>query len=246
MSLKRKAYEKLLEWKKTPGHKPLIVEGLRQVGKSYLVLQFARENYENVIVFDFRYDPKTRDFFQGDLVVDEILRKAYPFFPKASFAPGKTVIIFEEIGDCPAARASLKPFYQDGRFDIIATGSLLGVANYRRRSKEKLPTGYEEFLKMYPLDFEEFLWAIGASEAFINTMRAHVQSFAEIPESYAEYGRRAIKAFMLVGGMPDAVNAYIESGGDLLQARRVQASLLHDYEGDFGRYIDDRGEEKGD
>ena len=87
MSLKRKAYEKLLEWKKTPGHKPLIVEGLRQVGKSYLVLQFARENYEDVIVFDFRYDPKTRDFFQGDLVVDEILRKAYPFLPNLKIPP---------------------------------------------------------------------------------------------------------------------------------------------------------------
>ncbi len=246
MELKRKAYQKLLEWKARPNHKPLIVEGLRQVGKSYLVSAFAKENYENVVVFDFRYDPKTRKFFQGDLSVDAILRNAYPYFPSSMFVSNKTAIVFEEIGDCAQARTALKSFALDGRFDVLATGSLLGVAGYRKGKKQPLPTGYEEFLELTSLDFEEFLWAIGATADFIQEIKNSLQTFKPLPEAYVEYGKQAIKAYMLVGGLPDAVVAFIESNGDFFAARRVVEGLLKDYEEDFGRYIDDNGEEKVD
>jgi predicted AAA+ superfamily ATPase len=246
MNLKRKAYQQLLSWKNRAGHLPLIVEGLRQVGKSYIVDKFARENYENVIVFDFRYNEVTRSFFQGNLTVDEILKRAYPYFPSSNFVPHKTIIVMEEIGDCPRARTSLKAFESDGRFDVIATGSLLGVANYRKRKKEALPTGSEEFLKMTSLDFEEFLWAIGASQDFIDRLKDSAESFAPLPEPYIEYGKVAMRSYLLVGGMPDAVIAFLESGGDPLAAREVHRRLLRDYEADFGRYVDDGGEERYD
>ncbi len=246
MNLKRKAYQQLLSWKNRAGHLPLIVEGLRQVGKSYIVDKFARENYENVIVFDFRYNEVTRSFFQGNLTVDEILKRAYPYFPSSNFVPHKTIIVMEEIGDCPRARTSLKAFESDGRFDVIATGSLLGVANYRKRKKEALPTGSEEFLKMTSLDFEEFLWAIGASQDFIDRLKDSAESFAPLPEPYIEYGKVAMRSYLLVGGMPDAVIAFLESDGDPLAAREVHRRLLRDYEADFGRYVDDGGEERYD
>lgn len=246
MDFKRKAYQKLQNWKNRKGHLPLVVEGLRQVGKSYIVDKFARENYDNVVVFDFRYNQITRSFFQGELNVDEILRNAYPYFPSSNFVPYKTAIIFEEIGDCPRARTSLKAFKEDGRFDIIATGSLLGVANYRKWQKEAIPTGSEEFLKMTSLDFEEFLWAIGASQDFIDRLKESVASFSPLPEPYVEYGKIALKSYLLVGGMPDAIKAFLESGGDPLAARNVLTNLLRDYEADFGRFIDEDGVERYD
>ena len=246
MELRRKAYQQLVKWKQRENHKPLIVEGLRQVGKSYLVDRFAKENYENVVVFDFRYNQKTRGFFQDDLSVDSILQKAYVYFPAELFVPGKTVLVFEEIGDCGQARASLKSFALDGRFDVIGTGSLLGVANYRKRKKEPIPTGYEEYLEMSSLDFEEFLWAIGATEAFIAELKKHVESFAPLSQPFIEYGKSAIKAYMIVGGMPEAVINYIESGGDFMAARNKLLSLNRDYETDFGRYVDEDGVEKID
>ena len=171
------------------------------------------------------------------------MENAYPFFPKSEFVPGKTLIIFEEIGDCPNARTSLKAFAEDGRYDVIGTGSLLGVANYRKRSKEKIPTGSETYLKMSSMDFEEFLWAINASEAFIEKIKASLLSFEALPEPYVDYGKAAIKAYMLVGGMPAAVKAYLASNGNVLEAREKNLGLLHDYEMDFGRYIDEKGNE---
>ena len=148
MEIKRKAYNKLLEWKNKIGHKPLIVEGLRQVGKSYIVEKFANENYDNVITFDFRHRKELLSIFSGDLDVDTIIRKAKLFFLDKNFEIQNTVLIFEEINDCPLARTSLKSFALDGRYDVIATGSLLGVINFRRKNKIKIPTGYEEYLNM--------------------------------------------------------------------------------------------------
>ena len=143
MEIKRKAYDYLLKWKERKNHKPIIVEGLRQVGKSYIVNKFAKENYKNVVTFDFRYNKELANIFKGDLDVDTIIRKAQLYFLDKSFDIEETVLIFEEIGDCPLARTSLKSFALDGRYDVIATGSLLGVINYRRKNRVSIPTGYE-------------------------------------------------------------------------------------------------------
>ena len=246
MDFKRKAYDQLMDWKKRKGHKPLIVEGLRQVGKSYIVAKFAEENYENSILLDFRHRKELRLCFKGNLDVDQIISLLRPYLPDKNFVPGKSILIFEEIGDCAEARTSLKSFCLDGRYEVIATGSLLGVDNYRRKSKLPVPTGYEEHLQMTSMDFEEFLWAIGTPESAIESLRKATLNVEELPSALANYFSEAIKEYMIVGGMPDAIRAFLESGRNYLQARSVQEELIKDYRADFGRFVDEEGNERVD
>ena len=246
MDFKRKAYNQLKEWKDRKGHKPLIVEGLRQVGKSYIVAKFAEENYENHIILDFRHRKELRLCFKGNLDVDQIVSSLEPYLPEGKFVPGKTVLIFEEIGDCAEARTSLKSFCLDGRYEVIATGSLLGVDNYRRKSKLPVPTGYEEHLEMTSMDFEEFLWAIGTPESALASLKEAALEIKELPPALANYFSEAIKQYMVVGGMPDAVKAFLESNRNYLKSRSVQEELIKDYRADFGRFVDEDGNEKID
>ena len=242
---KRKIEDRLLSWKSDPHRRPLIVDGLRQVGKSFIVEKFARENYESVITFDFRHVKELRAIFEGNLGVDDILVKAGPYFPRERFVPGKTVLIFEEIGDCPLARTSLKSFAMDGRFDVIGTGSLLGVLHYRRENKADIPTGYETILHMKPMDCEEFLWANGLEEKHISELRKSARSLEPLPVALAEYYKQMLKRYAVIGGMPDAVRAFLATG-NFVESRKVLEGLLRDYRADFGRYVDERNEERID
>lgn len=245
MDFKRKAYHKLEEWKKEPNRRPLIIDGLRQIGKSYIVDKFARANYENVIVYDFRHRKNLRKIFAGNLNVDEIIRLSGPYFPSESFIPHKTVLIFEEIGDCPLARTSLKSFALDKRFDVIATGSLLGVLNYRKKSKIDIPDGYETIIRMTSMDFEEFLWANGVKEEAINTLKHHVKTGEELPLALEQFYREMIKRYVVVGGMPAAVEQFLLTN-NYVKSRDILVSLLEEYRGDFGRFINDDEEEEFD
>lgn len=243
MDIKRKAYSKLIEWKNTQNHKPLIVKGLRQVGKSYIVNKFANENYNNVIIYDFRHRKELLSIFDGDLDVDTIIRKSRLFFTDKNFDIENTVLIFEEIGDCPSARTALKSFALDGRYDIIATGSLLGVINYRKKNKIKIPTGYEEYLTMTSLDFEEFLWANGISEDQIRLLKDYTKQRKEIDEATSYVFKKLLKDYIVIGGLPEVVTRFIESNKNYLEARNLLERLLIDYRSDFGRFIDDDGNE---
>ena len=246
MEIRRKAYKKLEEWKCRKDHKPLIVEGLRQVGKSYIVDKFARENYSNVITFDFRHRKELTAIFSGNLDVDTIIRKASLIFPDKDFDIDHTVLIFEEIGDCPLARTSLKSFALDGRYDVIATGSLLGVINFRRKNRVKIPTGYEEYLNMTGLDFEEFLWAYGISEEHIDELKKLTADKKELDSFTSEFYKKLMKDYMVVGGLPEAVSRFIDSNRNYIEARNVLERLLIDYRADFGRFVDDNGREEID
>ena len=246
MEIRRKAYKKLEEWKCRKDHKPLIVEGLRQVGKSYIVDKFARENYNNVITFDFRHRKELIAIFSGNLDVDTIIRKASLIFPDKDFGIDHTVLIFEEIGDCPLARTSLKSFALDGRYDVIATGSLLGVINFRRKNRVKIPTGYEEYLNMTGLDFEEFLWAYGISEEHIDELKKLTADKKELDSFTSEFYKKLMKDYMVVGGLPEAVSRFIDSNRNYIEARNVLERLLIDYRADFGRFVDDNGREEID
>ena len=246
MEIRRKAYKKLEEWKCRKDHKPLIVEGLRQVGKSYIVDKFARENYSNVITFDFRHRKELTAIFSGNLDVDTIIRKASLIFPDKDFDIDHTVLIFEEIGDCPLARTSLKSFALDGRYDVIATGSLLGVINFRRKNRVKIPTGYEEYLNMTGLDFEEFLWAYGISEEHIDELKKLTADKKELDSFTSEFYKKLMKDYMVVGGLPEAVSRFIDSNRNYIEARNVLERLLVDYRADFGRFVDDNGREEID
>ena len=246
MEIKRKAYTKLVEWKQRKDHKPLIVQGLRQVGKSYIVNKFALENYKNIITYDFRYRKELNTIFSGDLDVDTIIRKSKLFFVDKSFDLNNTVLIFEEIGDCPLARTALKSFALDGRYDVIATGSLLGVINFRRQTRVKIPTGYEEYLNMTSLDFEEFLWANGIGEEQINELKAYTKEKKELDSFISNYYKKLMKDYLAIGGLPEVVSRFIDSNRNYIEARNVLDRLLIDYRSDFGRFVDDNGNEEID
>ena len=246
MYLRRKAYEKLLEWKNRKNHKPVIVEGLRQVGKSYIVDKFVRDNYSNYIIYDFRHRKDLLKIFSGNLDVDTIIKNSKLYFSDKKFEEYNTVLVFEEIGDCPLARISLKSFALDGRYDVIATGSLLGVINFRRKNKIKIPTGYEEYIKMSSLDFEEFLWATGIDDAQISTLKECTKERKELNDFEMDFYKKKIKDYMVVGGLPEAVTSFIEGNDDYIAARNVLERLLNDYRADFGRFVDDDGNEEID
>ena len=159
--LKRKIEQQLLTWKQTPNHKPLIIKGCRQCGKTFSVRKFCEENYENTVYINFFNNPNYSAIFRNSLAVDDIIMMMSAFMGNDTvFVPYKTAIIFDEIQDCPEARTALKFFHLDGRYDVIGTGSLLGVSGYGKAPKS-VPVGYETVITMYPLDFEEFLWANG-------------------------------------------------------------------------------------
>ena len=156
--LKRKIEAVLKNWKKTEGHKPLVIKGCRQCGKTYSVRQFAQDNYDHEIYLNFFENKSYASVFSGSLEVDHLTMLLSALLgPKAVFEPGKTVLILDEIQECPEARTALKFFAIDGRYDVIATGSLLGVKGYGKQPVS-IPVGYEQIEEMYPLDFEEFLW----------------------------------------------------------------------------------------
>ena len=242
---KRKIYDELVKWKEDKDSVPLIIDGLRQVGKSYIVNKFAHENYKNIITYDFRHNKEIRTIFDGDIDVDSIIRKSSPYFPNDNFIENETIIVFEEINDCPNARTSLKSFALDKRFKVIATGSLLGVLNYRRKSKDDVPTGYEKIIEMTSLDFEEFLWANGLSEDDINLLKEHTKSNKELPTALTNFYKEMINRYIVIGGMPESIKEFLKSN-NYIRSREYLISLIKDYRADFGRFINDKNEEEID
>lgn len=245
IEFKRKIEKKLYEWNNDPNKVPLIVDGLRQIGKSYIVDKFAHEEYENVIVYDFRHNKSLRKIFDGNLDVDTIIRNSMPYFPNKEFIPYKTILIFEEIGDCPLARTSFKSFALDKRYAVIATGSLLGVLNYRRKQKIDIPTGYETIIQMTSLDFEEFLWANGLDEKNIDILKQYTSQKKEIPQALADYYKEMIKRYVVVGGMPESIKLFLRTN-NYIKSREYLEGLIKDYKADFGRFINDDIEEDVD
>ena len=155
--LKRKIENTLFDWKKDRNHKPLIIKGCRQCGKTYSVLEFAKKNYDHVVYLNFFENPDYASIFKGSLDIDYLTMMISAFLgDKAVFQAGNTAIILDEIQECAEARTALKFFKLDGRYDVIAIGSLLGVKGYRKEPRS-IPVGYETVIDMYPLDFEEFL-----------------------------------------------------------------------------------------
>lgn len=166
--LKRRITDKLIAWKNRPSHKPLLLQGARQVGKTYSVRHFGKKHYEHVIEINFEQNPQYAAAFEQSLDVNTIITLLSALLPSGRFIPQKTLLFFDEIQQCPQARTSLKFFAQDGRFDVIAAGSLLG-AHYKEVHSN--PVGYVERLTLYSLDFEEFLWAKGYDDPHIDLLK---------------------------------------------------------------------------
>ena len=183
--LRRKIESVLTEWKNSELKKPLVIKGIRQCGKTYIVQKFAKENYENVVYMNFILEPDKKLAFTGNIDVDTILLNLSALIPGSRFVKGKTCIILDEIQECREARTALKSFQIDGSFDVIATGSLLGVRGYGKSDndvQDSVPVGYETVVEMCPLDFEEFLWANGIDEKVIDTVKSCFEKESVVPD----------------------------------------------------------------
>lgn len=244
--LKRKIEEELIAWKANPNRKPIVIKGCRQCGKTFIVQKFAEENYANVVYLNFMQDSDYALAFEGSKRVDDIVMNLSAMIPQSQFVANETCIIIDEIQECPAARTALKFFKMDGRYDIIATGSLLGVKGYGERrnssgnesSKTSIPVGYETIIDMYPLDFEEFLWANGISEAIIGKLTECLDSIQPVPEAIHQKMRQLILQYTVVGGMPSVVNTFVNTH-NMGRVLAEQRGIVAEYEEDMMKYASD-------
>lgn len=235
--LRRKIESRMTEWKNTSGHKPLIIKGCRQCGKTYSVLDFAHKNYKHVVYLNFFENPDYTSVFAGSLEVDNIIMMLSALLgSEAVFVAGETVLVLDEIQECPEARTALKFFRTDGRFDVIGTGSLLGVKGYGKEPRS-VPVGSETVIDMYPLDFEEFLWANGISEQIIGMLQNSLDSETPVPEALHNRMRRLLLQYTVVGGMPDAVQTFVETR-QMDEVLRIQRDIVRSYEDDMVKYAE--------
>ena len=230
--LKRKIDDYLLEWKGNARRKPLIVKGARQVGKTASIRSFAAANYESVIEINFVLQKKFRSIFDDGYEVESIIKNISLLEPSWEFIPYKTLIFFDELQRCPDCATSLKSFCEDGRYDVICSGSLMGIYYEEIESNA---VGFKEDYEMYSMDFEEFLWAKGYKSWQIENMYQHmidVQPFSQIEfDTLIDIFRE----YMTLGGMPEVVKMFIDNGhfGGTLE---LQRQLLKDYEEDITKY----------
>ena len=233
--LKRKITERLNNWKTDPNRKPLVIKGVRQCGKTFTVLEFARSNYSHVIYINFYENPEYASLFSGSLKVDDLIMYMSALLGReAVFEEGQTIIIFDEIQHCPNVRTSLKFFKTDGRFDVIATGSLLGVSGHGDEELS-IPVGYEEIIEMFPLDFEEFLWANGISDQVIDLMQNSLEQCSPVPEPIHNRMRELLLQYTVIGGMPEVVQRFIDTH-QISQTLVLQRNILDEYRDDMVKY----------
>lgn len=242
--LKRKIETVLTEWKNSEFKKPLVIKGIRQCGKTYIVRKFAKENYESVVYMNFILEPDKKSAFAGNIDVDTIILNLSALIPGSRFIKGKTCIILDEIQECREARTALKSFQIDGRFDVIATGSLLGVRGYgSSRTKteggqDSIPVGYEAVVEMHPLDFEEFLWANGINETVIDTVKTCFEKETKVSEGIHKVMMELLYRYVIVGGLPEVVNTFLETKNIEL-TYNAQRNLIAGYEEDMVKYADE-------
>lgn len=233
--LKRKVLDQLSAWKADSDRKPVILKGCRQCGKTFAVREFARAHYDSVVYVNFFENPGAKDIFAGSLEVDQIVMMTSAYLgPSTRFIPGKTVFILDEIQECPQARTALKFFHLDGRYDVIGTGSLLGVAGYGE-APASVPVGYETVIDMRPLDFEEFCWAMGVAESTIELLRSLLMEESPVPPALHARMRSLILEYAVVGGMPDAVQSFVDVR-DMAKVLSIQRDIVRGYEDDMVKH----------
>ena len=232
--LKRKIYQLLIDWKNKKEKMCLVVKGARQVGKTFIINKFAEENYENYIYMNFDENPGYKAIFNGELDVDNIIKQISLRVPNANIIPNKTIIFLDEIQNCPNARTALKFLSLDNRFDVIASGSLLGI-NYKEVAS--FPVGYTEQIEMYSLDFEEFLWANGVTPESILDVKKYFDEKKVIPTAMHERMLNLFKEYIVVGGMPKAVDDFVNNH-NFANVLKIQKAIISDYEDDIAKYAE--------
>lgn len=231
--LRRKIYDKLLAWKNSAGKKDaVLLRGVRQCGKTYIVREFGKREYKNFIEINFIERPDMQAVFSGNLDVDSMVQQIKLSMPGCQFIPGETLLFLDEIQDAPNARTSLKFWTQDGRFDCIASGSLLGI-DYK--NEVSIPVGYEQQLIMRTLDFEEFLWALGVEVNLKELLAPYVDGAKRVPEAMHNSLNKYLQEYMVVGGLPEVVDTYIATN-DFYQVHLLQEKILRDYQDDIAKY----------
>lgn len=238
---KRKIENVLQSWLDDASHKPLVVKGVRQCGKTSSVMDFAQKHFKNVIYLDFHEHPEYKMFFTPNLEVDAIVMRITAAMPDAEIEAGKTCFVFDEIQDCPRARGSLKYFHLDGRYEVICTGSLLGVNGYKtpdEKAEEEaasIPVGFEDIVNMYPMDFEEWLWANGIKDMHFDYLKKHLNNETPVEEALHDRFRELLLQYTIVGGMPEVVTTFLETKqiGKMLS---VQRRIIDDYKADMVKY----------
>lgn len=244
--LKRKIYDKLLEWKKEHKNECLLVKGARQVGKTYTIRQFGKKEYESFIEINFHEHKSLKVIFEGNKNPEEIYKRITANIPNVKLIPGKTLIFLDEIQKCSDARTALKFLAEDGRYDIIASGSLLGLEYGKDDDKEvkeveSIPVGYEKVINMYSLDFEEFLWAYGYSEDTISYLKDFYNSKEKIPSEINDKYESLLSEYLVVGGMPEVVDCFIKYK-NFTKVQEIQDKILSSYIDDISHHA--KGAEK--
>ena len=247
--LKRKVYSELLEWRserKNGLKKCLLIKGARQVGKSYIVKAFGKAEYRSFIYIDFFRQPNLKAIFNGELSADEIYKRMTANMPEIELIRGDTLIFLDEIQYCGNARTAIKFLADDMRYDVISSGSLLGLSygdddDDNVETPSSIPVGYERQIEMQSLDFEEFLWAYGYKEETIAELKGYVDNGEQIPESIHNRYEMLFREFMVVGGMPEVVADFAENK-DFNRVARIQADILAEYQDDISKHA--KGREK--
>jgi predicted AAA+ superfamily ATPase len=237
----RKINDTLLDWKNNPNKKPLIIKGCRQCGKTSSVMEFANKHYPHVVYLNFHEHREYKSFFAGALDVDTITFNISAGVKNSRFVPNKTCLVLDEIQDCPNARSSLKFFKLDGRFDVVCTGSLLGVNGYKTKEEldeeraASIPVGFETVVTMYPMDFEEWLWANGIEHQHIDYLRKCMADEKPVNEAIHDRMRQLLLRYIVVGGMPEAVSTFLNTN-DMNEVLTVQQGIVEAYKADMLKY----------
>ena len=237
--LKRKIDNILIDWKNRSNRKPLIVKGARQVGKTMSIRHFAEQNYKHVIEINFALDEEYCGIFDDGFNVDTIIKNITLINPHLIFVPGETLIFFDELQVCPSCATSLKPFKMDGRYDVICSGSLMGVYYQQIESNS---VGYKEDLLMHSMDFEEFLWACGYDDSLIDKLFSHMLQVKPLTKLMMDKLNSLFRDYMVLGGMPEVVDIFV-SQKNFAGTLSLQKQLHLDYEEDITKYA--VGIEKG-
>ena len=230
--LRRKIDNILIEWKNRIGHKPLIVKGARQIGKTESIRHFGNTHYKYMVEINFALQKKYMSIFDGGYEVEDIIKNITFIEPSIKLIPRQTLIFFDELQDNPDCATSLKSFMIDGRFDVICSGSLMGI-NYNKIESNSV--GYKEDYEMHSLDFEEFLWANGVSEQVFDLLRKSYQEETVVPDFIHQQISRYYRQFLAVGGMPEAVQSFVNNP-DFRLVEKVHRSILTTYRADITQY----------
>lgn len=232
--LKRKIDKYLTDWKNRPDKKPLIIKGARQIGKTRSVEWFAGQNYASVIEINFIEQKKYREIFNDGFEVDAILKNISLLNPELKFIPGDTIFFFDELQACPNCATSLKFFKLDGRFDVICSGSLMGISYNEIESNS---VGYKEDYEMHSMDFEEFLWAMGYNDEFTADLLSHMLDVRPLSELQMDTLMSLFRDYVITGGMPEVVSTYVRNK-NFSGTLDIQRQLLKDYEEDITKYVE--------